>query len=218
MDVIGDYLMKKILLALLLAAPLFANASSLVFHAAGDDFAIAGYDVAPNTTGARNVGQFGYFTIEGEGGGTFSATFLGQESGYSNVYTQNIFSADYQIMDESTLGSTVSTTNLKQFGFATNGEDGFTSMFSNGDIATSVLGFALLKKFNTTTGELDNHTTLGDFDFLVGFNDYFKGDADYDDYVVGLKYRPSSVPVPAALPLMASALGLFGFGASRKRT
>lgn len=209
--------MKKILLALLLAMPLFANASSLMFHATSDDFAIKGYGLAPNTTGARNVGQFGYFTIEGEGGGTFSATFLGQESSYANVYTQNIFSADHQIMDESVLGSTVSTTNLKQFGFATSNKCSLTGMFSNGDKATSVLGFALLKKFNTTTGELDNHTTLGDFDFLVGFNDSFRGDADYDDYVVGLKYRPSAVPVPAALPLMASALGLFGFGASRKR-
>ena len=207
--------MKKTLLALLLASPLLANASSLVFHASSDDFAIAGYDVAPNTTGARNVGQVGYFTIDGEGGGTFSATFLGQESGYSNVYTQNIFSADNQTMDESTLGSTVSTRDLKQFGFATNGEDGLTDMFSNGDKASNILGFALLKKFNTTTGELDNNTTLGDFDFLVGFNDSFKGDADYDDYVVGLKYRPSAVPLPAALPLMASALGLFGFGSGR---
>ena len=32
-----------------------------------------------------------------------------------------------------------------------------------------------------------------------------------DDFVVGLRFQPvSSVPVPAALPLMATAIGLFG--------
>ena len=43
------------------------------------------------------------------------------------------------------------------------------------------------------------------FDFLVGFNDTAP-DNDYDDYVVGV----TAVAVPAALPLLASALGLFG--------
>jgi hypothetical protein len=171
-------MMKKTLLALLLTTPLLANASSLVFHAASDDFAIAGYNAAPNTTGNRNVGQFGYFTIDGAGGGTFSATFLGQESGYSNFYSQTSNSNGVQKMDESTLGSTVSTADLSNFKFGTDSDGGEFGLFSNRDQASSILGFALLKKFNTTTGELDNHTTLGDFDFLVGFNDNFKGDAD----------------------------------------
>jgi hypothetical protein len=209
--------MKKILLALLLTTPLLANASSLVFNATSSDFAIAGYNLTPNTTGDRNVGQFGYFTLEGEGGGTFSATFLGQESAYNNLYGQEGVKSGLQIMDESALGSTVSSNDIFKFGFGTQTDAGREGVFLNGYSSTGLLGFALLKKFNTTTGELDNHTTLGDFDFLIGFNDYSKSDADYDDYVVGLKYKPNAVPVPAALPLMASAIGLFGFGARRKR-
>ena len=48
-----------------------------------------------------------------------------------------------------------------------------------------------------------------DFDFLIGFNDSAP-DNDYDDYVVGATVN--AVPVPAALPLLASAFGLFGLG------
>ena len=57
----------------------------------------------------------------------------------------------------------------------------------------------------------------GPFDYILGFNDRSRGDSDYDDFVVGLRFTPNAVPVPAAFPLMATALALFGFGASRRR-
>lgn len=53
-------------------------------------------------------------------------------------------------------------------------------------------------------------TDYGPFDYILGLNDSSTNDYDFDDFVVGLRFQPvSSVPVPAALPLMASALGLF---------
>lgn len=41
------------------------------------------------------------------------------------------------------------------------------------------------------------------------------GDRDYDDMVVRMEVSP--VPVPAALPLLASALGGLGFFARRRQ-
>jgi hypothetical protein len=47
---------------------------------------------------------------------------------------------------------------------------------------------------------------------LIGYNDT-AGDVDYDDYVVGVTH----VPVPAALPLLASAFGVFGLARRKNK-
>jgi hypothetical protein len=215
--------MKNLLLACLLGVSLTASANTLQFNAIGSNFTFHNYNLSPNTTGNRNVGQFGSFSIAGNGGGIFSATYLGDESGYDNRYIQSL-SLGNQVMNENTLGSTVSASiagpGLIDFGFYSSGLS--HSSFDNGDTASGVLGFVVLKEFvNSSTSAAsagyNNLTSLGMFDFLIGFNDKYTGDADYDDYVVGIKYTPNAVPVPAALPLLATAIGLFGFGANRRR-
>ena len=226
--------MKKSLLAALLSLPLLASASTLGFNSVGNNFSFTqfGGNSAPDSnpvpfTGNRDVGQFGSFSINGAGGGTFSATFLGSESGYANRYVQ----FGTQVLNESTVGATVTSQilgpGLIDFGFYSVGIA--NSLFKNGDIAGSVLGFVVLKQYvqpcaqhqrcvsGVSSAGYNNHTTLGDFDFLIGFNDKAKVDADYDDAVIGIKFTPNAVPLPAALPLMATAIGLFGFGANRRR-
>jgi hypothetical protein len=216
-------MMKKLMLIFLLSAPLLVSANTLQFNAISDNFKFKNYNLSPNTTGNRNVGQFGSFSIVGNGGGTFSATYLGDESGYDNRYYQNL-SLGNQVMNENMLGSTVSAyiagPGLIDFGFFSAGLG--NSAFDNGDKAGKTLGFAVLKEFvgknqSVANAGFNNNTSLGLFDFLIGFNDKYTGDADYDDYVVGIKYTPSAVPTPAALPLLATAIGLFGFAANRRR-
>jgi hypothetical protein len=215
--------MKKLLLACLLCAPLFASANTLQFNAIGSNFKFNDYNLSPNTTGNRNVGQFGSFSINGTGGGTFSATYLGDESGYDNRYIQNL-SLGNQVLNENTLGKTVSANisgpGLIDFGFYSTGLS--NSAFDNGDIASRILGFVVLKEYvgrgqSVLNAGYNNNTSFGLFDFLIGFNDKYTGDADYDDYVIGIKYTPNAVPSPSALPLMATAIGLFGFAANRRR-
>ena len=223
--------MKKLLLACLIAIPLSATANTLQFDAVGYNFKINGYNSGDAygpvaQTGFRNVGQFGSFSIVGEGGGVFSATYLGDESGFNNNYSQSL-SLGNQVLGENSIGSTVSAyisgPGLIDFGFySTNSTAPGISEFRNGQAAGSILGFAVLKERLISPNPLltagyNNSTTLGMFDFLIGFNDNFSGDADYDDYVVGIKYTPNAVPVPAALPLLATAIGLFGFAANRRR-
>ena len=225
--------MKKTILAYLLVMPLSASANTLQFNAVGNNFKFNGYNSGDiygpvAQTGVRNVGQFGSFSILGDGGGIFSATYLGDESGFNNNFSQNL-SLGNQVLVENTIGSTVSANisgpGLIDFGFySTNSTASGASVFRNGDAAGRVLGFAVLKDrlYNgnySSVGAVgyNNNTSLGLFDFLIGFNDNFSGDSDYDDYVVGIKYTPNAVPVPAALPLLATAIGLFGFAANRRR-
>ena len=219
--------MKHFLLTVALILPAFAQANSLQFVANGSNFSFSNYNPSPNATGPRNVGQFGSFIIDGAGGGTFSATYLGQESGLNNVYEQSL-SLGSQILDESSPGSTKSAEvfgpGILAFGFATdNGGGSYSGVFNNGDFAGETLGFVVLKQFLTTPNHTelfsagyDNNTTYGTFDYLLGFNDIANVDADYDDFVIGIKYTPNAVPVPAALPLLASAVALFGLNARRR--
>lgn len=66
----------------------------------------------------------------------------------------------------------------------------------------------------TNDGSYIDANTGNPYSFLIGFNDGDIIDTDFDDYVVGVS-SISAVPVPAALPLMASALGAFGIARRR---
>ncbi len=94
--------------------------------------------------------------------------------------------------------------------------DSVGGSFSNGETATSTLGFAILDGNLAPT----NGTNYGPFDYVIGFNDSATGSEDYDDFVVGVSVvnAPiSAVPLPASLPLMALSLGLFTAAAARRK-
>ena len=204
--------MNKFLLALLVSAlPVLASANTFSFVNANSvgttsPFTIAGYGNSITATGNVTSGTFGFFITEGLGNGTLSATFLGESSGFNNFY----FDADNSLAEYgSTISTTVSGEGVVNFGFTT-AELGAAGDFNNGEEATDIIGFALLEVS-------PDSPAYGLYQYIVGFNDGYTGDADYNDYVVGLNYA-TTVPVPASLPLMVSALGLFGFGVSRKRS
>lgn len=83
----------------------------------------------------------------------------------------------------------------------------FTDWIANGEANTATEGILYLD----ATPWNEKHNT--NFAFLVAYNDK-NGSPNYDDVVVGVS---AEVPVPAAFPLMASALGLFGLGAKRRK-
>ncbi len=218
--------MKKII-PLLAFLPMVASANTLQFNPAGGNFAFSGYNLSPDTTGSRNIGQFGSLSTIGPGSGTLTFTFLGQESGFLNNLSLTVNSV-VQTLTEGLIGSSISAVidgaGSINFNFFSSGPSGTFGQFNNGDAAGTTLGFAVLKEFinNPSAGDIanagfNNSTTQGAFDFLLGFNDSAVGDADYDDFVVGVTFKPNAVPAPAALPLLLTTLGLFGFGAYRKR-
>lgn len=216
--------MRKII-PLLAFLPMVASANTLQFDALGSNFSFNNYGISPNTTGARNIGQFGSLSTTGSGMLTF--TFLGQESGFLNNLSLTV-NGLAQTLTEGVTGSSISAVidgaGLIDFNFFSSAPSGSFGQFNNGDNAGAVLGYVVLKEFisNPDAGAVagagyDNNTTLGSFDFLLGFNDSSRGDADYDDFVVGVSFKPNAVPLSAAMPLLLTTLGLFGMGMYRKR-
>ncbi|MEY4563622.1 MAG: hypothetical protein RLZZ618_2899 [Pseudomonadota bacterium] len=152
--------------------------------------------------GAFTSGEIGYFTALSEG--TFSLTYLGQESGYFNsVRTTPGFS----VSENDDFGD--STTGLlhtgQSLGFEFRGSDG--SRAANGTEFAGHASFAVLAR-NVTN-------QYGHFDYLLGFNDGALHD-DFDDFTVGLNVA-SAVPEPQGMLMMLAGLGLVGFIARRSK-
>ena len=146
--------------------------------------------------------------------GFFEATYLGQVAAFPNQYSHNGMSFFGNNVPQTTIGYTNTGTSLGGIDVSAGSKVAFSfidggdgSTFANGQANTAVQGFIFLDAavWNAI------HSTA--YDFLIGYNDSAPVNADYDDYVVGVV---NHVPVPAALPLMASALGMFGI--SRRKS
>lgn len=147
----------------------------------------------------------------GIGSGNLKATFLGSNASFTNQYIQY-----GQTLTNALVGSSSTTNGITgsidklDFNFNTITSAQPVSLAANGNIFTPAdsevsPSFALLNVDNSEEGT-----------FYLGFNDYFAGTPDFNDYVVKLEYAPSAIPAPASLSLMTSALGLFVFGINHK--
>ena len=211
--------MKKLLVAVGLA---FA-ATSVNANVVSGNLAVTGEStvniVSPNSWGPiASIPGVSYTsglsgTLISNVTGTFTATYLGQEATYANFFLGggvelNGGRAMKGLRNPITgIGNTISTSvtagNAVNFAFGQDNDGNNVpdqAIFNNGDKNKKSRGILY---FLNTYGLTDGGGKA--FDFLIGYNDTAR-DADYDDYVVGV----TAVPVPAALPLLASALGLFG--------
>ncbi len=204
--------MKKILLALgftLVAASaqasihpgppvlqLFTNGAIVFSGDTHDVIDVAGTDALG--------GQFGQlFASQAT---TFLVTFLGKEAANTNFYLSNGSQVAGSGTNVVSVGQTFSfdiAAGVIDFGFT--GTGGLTASNTNANNQRIA--------YITNDGSNIDANTGNPYAFLIGFNDGGSRDGDYDDYVVGV----STVPVPAALPLMASALGAFGIARRRNK-
>lgn len=196
--------MKRIVLGVLLSVMFGGAHAGTVEIANSSVVTFSGYDGQPlSITGAQNSGFWG--SIVTTSAGTFSATYLGNESGYVNSFA---FGLGGMLLELSDLGTTISQevgSGLVAFNFSDNAGLGHT--FNNGDQQQNPFGFAILN------GQTNKY---GTFDYLLGFNDSYTGDADYDDFVVGIKFV-SAVPEPETYAMLLAGLGLIGFSARRRK-
>jgi hypothetical protein len=153
---------------------------------------------------AFTSGQEGVFTSDSNG--TFSLTYLGQESAFSDgiriTVNSNTLTELNNVGDVIT-GPMVAGTPVD---FTFFGSDGTT--VSNGTIAEDDNpSFALL---GTNVA-----TQFGTFAYVVGYNDSALHD-DWDDFVVGLN-PTAPIPEPQTYALLLAGLGVVGFVARRRR-
>ena len=216
-------MMKKILVALglaLVATSANANIVSGNFTLAGERTVNI---VSPNSWGPIDSIRDGGYRSGMSGKllsnitGTFTATYLGQVASFANFFLAggNELNAGRPLRGQpiAGIGNTISTGvtagNAVDFAFSrdNNGDNvADLPLVRNGDSLQARRGILF---FLNSFGLEDASGAA--FDFLVGYNDSAP-DNDYDDYVVGVTAKVNAVPVPAALPLLASAFGLFGLG------
>lgn len=196
--------MKRTVLGILLAVIFGAAQAGTLEIANASAISFNGYDGQPLTvTGAQSSGFWGsLFTTSG---GVFSATYLGNESSYVDKFS---FGIGGSLLESNSLGSTISMlvgAGTVGFGFSDNAGGGHT--FSNGQQQTLPFGFAILK------GQTNKY---GTFDYLLGFNDSYRGDADYDDFVVGVNFA-SAVPEPETYAMLLAGLGMLCYTVRRRK-
>ena len=199
--------MKRIVLGVFLSAILGAAQAGTLEVLNSSVITFNNYDGQPaSITGAENTGLWGY--LSATSAGKFIATYLGNESAYIDKFSLNIGGT---LLETNSLGSTVSMTvsgpGTVGFSFSDDQGTGSGHTFSNGQSQTLPLGFAIMK------GQTNKY---GTFDYILGFNDSYTGDADYDDFVVGVKFV-SAVPEPETFAMLLAGLGLIGFSARRRK-
>lgn len=174
-----------------------AQASNLSI-AGATPISFFGFNGQPSTfTGGYSSGFLG--TLVANEPIRISFTYLGSESGYNNSFA---FLGN-ALTEFNTPGDTTASVLVGAGTVSFSFSDDQGGLVTNGDAEKPAIGFAVLNGNLTPVSGPD----FGPFDYVLGFNDSSTGDADYDDFVVGVKI--SAVPLPASLPLMAAAVGLF---------
>lgn len=195
----------KISLAISLFSILGTAQASSLSVLGSTPISFSGYSGQPSTvTGTYSTGLLG--TLFANQPSTISFVYLGSESGFNNSFSF----LGSTLNESNAVGDTTGPVSINAGAVNFSFSDDQGGSISNGTEATSALGFAILDG-TLTPG---NGVNYGPFDYLLGFNDSSSGDADYDDFVVGVNI--SAVPLPTSLPLMAVSLGLFTI-ASRRR-
>lgn len=198
--------MKKLLLALTIALSATSAQAEIVNHlslSSADPVVFAGdtHDVITGATG----GVFGQLSATQDT--NLTVTFLGKEAWNTNFFMfsgSEVGGTSTSVVNVGDSFTFSVAAGLINFGF---GGSGTLESASNLNLIESVGKIAYIQNDGSYKDAQGNP-----FAFLIGFNDGGSSDGDYDDYVVGV----NAVPVPAALPLLASALGMFGIARRRK--
>jgi hypothetical protein len=201
--------MKRILAALAVAA--LATSSHAVDLALTSPVAtglnpVGSFDVAVAGFSATN-GTIGTLNIDGPGVVTF--TFLGKEAGYTN-YFFNVGGTDQTIFNTDSAGSTsvqiYATAGILNFSFGTSSPS-TGSVVTNGSATDSNGTFAVFA--GGSSG----------YRYVLGFDD--RGaisngitDRDFDDMVIGVSVSP--VPEPGTYAMLLAGLGVMGFVMRRR--
>ncbi|WP_020167828.1 MULTISPECIES: VPLPA-CTERM sorting domain-containing protein [Methylotenera] len=184
--------MKKILIALGFTFAAMSSQAALTFTEVGTTISTNTYN---DVIGVGSGATFAYGFLSADAGDIVTFTNLASftEAGYTNVFINGVDIFSNKTGDGDTF-SFVSAGGALEFLF----RDANGVEFTNGNSSIAVVT-------GSTYGFTDQ--------FLLLLDDSAANLTDFDDHAVGV----SAVPVPAALPLMASALGAFGIARRRNK-
>ena len=182
--------MKKVLIALGFTFAAMSSQAALVFNSGGSTTPTNEFnDILNEDAGA--VYEFGTLSADAGDVITFTNLISDVEADFNNFFINDMQVFSNKEGNNNSFSYTVLKSGVLDFQFKSEG--GFID--SNGSQNIAVLS---------------NVESFSD-QFLLLLDDSFATHMDFDDHAIGV----SAVPVPAALPLMASALGAFGFARRR---
>ncbi|MGZ8271102.1 MAG: VPLPA-CTERM sorting domain-containing protein [Methylophilus sp.] len=188
--------MKNILVAIGFSFTAFSSQAALVFNSGGLTTPTNQYNDILNK-GAGATFEYGFLSANAGDVISFNNMISNVEAGYNN----NFYINDTQVFsnkadNNAVFNYTVLNSGVLNFEFRS--QDGFID--SNGS-----QNIAVLSNYDGNNGQ-----------FLLLLDDSYAAHMDFDDHAVGLS-TIGAVPVPSALPLMASALGIFGIARRRNK-
>jgi hypothetical protein len=195
--------------ALLMSVGL-ANAS--VTLVGGTERHFTGFDAPPVLTAPQSTGLEDALLVSDNPLDRLTATFLGKEATHVNqFYVNGALVFDNLATAPSTYGNFAVGTPMN-FSFR-DVNDG--TNVDNGGNTFAFASYVVLGTFGTDGSFNAYKGEHGEFDYVLGFNDGLKIDADFDDLVVGVNV--AAVPEPETYALMLAGLGVVGFVARRRR-
>jgi len=201
--------MKRTLLAAALLATVGA-ANATVSLVGGTSISFSGYANPAVLTDPQSSGLENASLVSDNPLDQLTATFLGKAAGHVNQFFVNgglvfdNFAAALSSYGPFYAGSPLNIA-LRDSSDGSSVPDGGNPLPFASHV---VLG-------NTDGGGFTPYTKGGEYDFVLGFNDSYKYDADHNDLVVGFKV--SVVPEPETYALLLAGLGIMGFIARRRR-
>jgi hypothetical protein len=193
---------KTLTAAVLAISSLLASAGSSASEVSNMSILGAGWNTTSfssflNNTSLNAVGK------------TLKFSLLGEQTAWKDTQTYSVrlnpdspFDVVFYGKDSVGAAKDVKLTSaLTQISF--NSHSGSASQYATYGTSTSGKG-KIRTYYNSSTGK-----------YAFGYEDWT--DNDYNDMLIGVA-SVSAVPVPAALPLMASGLGLLGFAGFRRKS
>ena len=211
-------MLRKSLLAAAVLIAISSSASAVVIFTAGVSVAKVGAFNPTDNNGAgattvtwgSGIVDYGVFSVTQKYNVTY--TYLGSEAGYIDHFVEMVTTTGSFVnkpIASNTVGDTLTVVD---------GPGNLKFQFSSVAPASVVMnGMIFTAASNLSWGVLRGATsTVGNFDYILGFNDPGRRDRDFDDMVVGMNLTP--IPEPSTYALMLAGLGAVGFLARRRRS